>query len=123
MLMYCQSSSRIESHLAAFEGCLNDVEVPIGNLHMDNYVDLKTYFEKNWGNCCEMWMSIHRKNIPELENENTNNRLERTWRSVKEYLKQLLMGEMSIAKAVMHIVNYCETRLLELYTWDQRPTF
>ena len=66
-----------------------------------------------------LWMMTHRKNIVGLGEENTNNRIERLWRTLKDFPKQMASGKMSIFKAVQYfqglskrglMTSMCETK-------------
>ena len=92
----------------------------VGNEDKAYYVDLEDYYSKNWEECEQMWILLYRKNIVGVEEEFTNNRIERFWRSTKQFLKQNSSGAMGISKAVTKIVKFSEERLSEKYTWDQR---
>ena len=76
------------------------VEVRVGNGDTGYYTNLEDYFVKNWESCKEKWLLCERRSIPGLEDEHTNNRLERLWRSMKEHLKQLTSGSASINQLV-----------------------
>jgi hypothetical protein len=58
------------------------------------------YFMKNWDSKRAMWAAFERAEIPHLRN-NTNNRIESSWR----HLKPELDSNMPIDEAVTQIVN------------------
>ena len=60
-------------------------------------------------------MTHLRRRIGGMQDEMTNNRLERMWRSMKTYLKQMSSGLMSISGAVLHLVKFAEERIREKY--------
>ena len=95
------------------------IDVRVGNGDQAYYTNLGEYFNKNWETCSDLWMSWRRANIPGLE-DNTNNRLERMWRSLKEFLKNSNTGSSSIARAVILLVKFGESQLVDRYTWHQR---
>ena len=117
-LVYAHRKNTYDDNLKQFEDLAKDVEVKVGNA--DNFVSLNQYFIKNWESCQEMWSMFSRRRIVGIEDINTNNHLERMWRTLKDYLKQMTSGAMTISKAVLKLVRYCEMRLEERYTWDRR---
>ena len=95
------------------------IDVRVGNGDHAYYTNLGEYFSKNWESCSDLWMSWRRANIPGLE-DNTNNRLERMWRSLKEFLKISTSGSAPIAKAIIVLLKFAESQLVDRYTWHQR---
>ena len=67
-------------------------------------------------------MLIHRRHLVGIEEEHTNNRIERFWRSVKEYLKTRTPGDMTITRAIHSVLTFIQARLDESYVWSQRHT-
>ena len=120
VLLYANTEG--EAHVMAerFDKIIEGVQVRVGNGDKAYYVNLKAYFDKNWRSCSDKWMTSKRKNIQGLEDENTNNRLERLWRTMKDYLKGITSGSVSIDKAVVILVNFAENQLHEQYTWQMR---
>ena len=120
VLMY--ASTEGEAHIMAerFDKIIEGVQVRVGNGDKAYYANLRSYFDKNWRLCSDKWLTCKRKNIPGLEDENTNNRLERLWRTMKDYLKGITSGSVSINKAVVILVNFAENQLLDQYTWQMR---
>ena len=95
------------------------IDVRVGNGDKAYYTNLREYYIKNWESCSDLWMSWRRVNIPGLE-DNTNNRLERMWRSLKEFLKNSTSGSASISRAVIVLLKFAESQLVDRYTWHQR---
>ena len=58
--------------------------------------------------------------MQDIGDENTNNRLERLWRSIKEYLKSVSSYTTPIAELVVLLVKYAEARLVDSYAWQLR---
>ena len=81
------------------------IDVRVGNGDQAYYTNLGEYFIKNWDSCSDLWMLWRRANIPDLEDD-TNNRLERMWSSLKEFLKHSTTGSASIARAVVLLVKF-----------------
>lgn len=118
-IVYEVDSDICEKLLTHFESQIQGIEVRVGNGDRAYHVKLADYFHKNWKTCDDKWMTCKRRRTVGLE-QNTNNSLERLWRSMKDHLKQMSSGSMSIAKAVLELVKYSENRLEDSYTWDQR---
>ena len=121
-VLYASSESSCEEEKGKFLKVIHGVEVRVGNGDQAYYVDLVDYFWKNWGECESMWILYHRKLCVGLEEEFTNNRIERFWRSTKDFLKGMSSGDMTIIKAVRAVVRFAEERLGQKYVWDQRHT-
>ena len=96
------------------------MEIRLGMGEKGHYVSLRDYYDKNWATCTDMWAFYGRRNLPDIGDENTNNRLERTWRSMKDYLKLLSYGLVNIYKAIMYLTKWAEEQLEERYTWALR---
>ena len=119
-LLYAGTKEDAQAKAVKLQQEMMGVEVRVGNGDKSYYTNLREYFLKNWDACGDKWMTCERRNIPGLEEENTNNKLERLWRSMKDYLKLMTSGLSSIAKAVRILVNYAETVLVDSYTFDLR---
>ena len=70
----------------------------VPNMKLNEFV---CYFDKNWGNCQDMWVSYRRNHVPHLSN-NTNNRLERNW----GVLKHVLHRNMSLDETFNQILFF-----------------
>ena len=121
-VVFCRRQEEIKPLKDKFEESVKGRQVRVGNGDRAYYVDLEDYYLKNWEECEQMWMLLYRKNLVGVEEEFTNNRIERFWRSTKEFLKQKSSGAMGISKAVNEVVKFSEERLSEKYIWDQRHT-
>ncbi|KAE9043484.1 hypothetical protein PR002_g3330 [Phytophthora rubi] len=53
------------------------------------------YFDKNWNQCCEMWVMAYRVDLPHFGNH-TNNRVESLFGKLKRYLKGHLTMRASL---------------------------
>ena len=120
--LYATTEEDANEKLKIFEEVIAGIRVRIGNGDKAYYANLSEYFEKNWKSCSEKWLTCRRRNIPGLEDENTNNRLERLWRSMKDYLRAITTGTVSISKAVVLLVKFAENQLIDRYTWQMRHT-
>ena len=119
-VLYAHSDDKCAEKEKQFMEIIDSIDIRVGYGDKAHYVDLLQYYIKNWANCEDMWKTSKRKAIVGLEDENTNNRLERLWRTMKEYLLHMSSGQMSICRAVSMLVKFCEERLEEKYTWDRR---
>ena len=99
-LVYAHTREEAKERSDKFHKEIIGVEVRVGNGDTGYYTNLEDYFVKNWESCKEKWLLCERRSIPGLEDEHTNNRLERLWRSMKEHLKQLTSGSASINQLV-----------------------
>ena len=62
-----------------------------------------------------MWARYARTMLP-LGNEHTNNRIERSFRSMKDLLKWSISGRVDISQAIPSLVNWAEEQLDDRYT-------
>ena len=67
-------------------------------------MDLVNYYYDSWMTCKEMWMTLYRKDIVGMEDVNTNNSLERFWRSIKDHVKNISSGVLSIQSAAKKMI-------------------
>ena len=118
-MLYSKTELKMNESLEKFKDKSKDIEVKIGNGDMAQYKNLAQYFHKNWESCTHLWVTWKRVNIPGLE-DNTNNKLERLWRSLKEYLRKSSSGSAPISKAVILMFKFVESQIADRYTWHQR---
>ena len=121
-VLYAKSIDVCQEKKEHFKKMSEEVIIRVGNGDQAYFVNLLDYYEKNWLECEAMWMLVYRKNIRGIESNHTNNRLERFWRSCKDFLKLMSSGGMTIVRAVNITVKFAEDRLEEKYLWDQRHT-
>ena len=96
------------------------LEVRIGFGSNAYYTNLAEYVRKNWDLCSDKWLTCERRKLEGIEDENTNNRLERLWRSMKDYLKSVSSCTTPISELVVLLVQYAEARLINRYAWQLR---
>ena len=82
-----------------------------------NYQPLKSYYQKNWESCKSMWVKCFRKHLPIL-GDNTTNRVERTFWSLKQSLRDTFRGLPDTANSIMHVVKLADGRLKERYDYS-----
>ncbi|KAE8975857.1 hypothetical protein PF011_g24298 [Phytophthora fragariae] len=63
--------------------------------HREDRTELWDYFDKNWDECCEMWVMVYRVGLPHFGNH-TNNRVESLFGKLKRYLKGHLTMRASL---------------------------
>jgi len=119
-VMYAPTPELNEIAANNFVNRLSEVLVRLGSRDQDKFQPATGYYFKHWEAYAPQWMFIHRRTIPGMETENTNNRLERLWRSMKDNLSLLLVGPKTMPNVVSHLVHFCDSRLESSYLWDQR---
>lgn len=119
-LVYAVTEDDAEVKLVVFQNKMDGLKVRVGNGEKAYYANLREYFQRNWESCSDKWLTCKRRNIPGLEDENTNNRLERLWRTMKDHLRGVHKGPVSINKAVGILVTFAEKKILERYTYQMR---
>ncbi|EGZ05434.1 hypothetical protein PHYSODRAFT_342274 [Phytophthora sojae] len=94
---------------AALEDVLDDQDV-VSDEHMQrsaNAVDdscthpFEEYFKRNWDNCRELWCAYKRQNCVTLGN-NTNNRLELSWKQLKDWVDSFMELDECIASIMYY---------------------
>jgi hypothetical protein len=74
------------------------------------YVSLREQFLKNWDACKDMWAACYRKGLPTL-GDNTNNRIERLFWTLKQSIRDRFPTLPVIQKSVIHLVHFCDAGL------------
>ena len=95
------------------------VQVRIGAGEQGHITSLTKYFDERWIKCVEMWAMYERKNLP-LGDKNTTNRIERSFRSMKDELLNYNLGDVSTARAVTQLVEWAENNIEERYAAAHR---
>ena len=80
-VMISRSETCFEQENQKFLDLVNGIQVKSG----DKYVDLSSYYNKNWFSCKEMWVKCYRIHLP-LHGDNTTNRAESTFSTLKKSL-------------------------------------
>ena len=86
--MYAPTPEQNQVAVNRFVNSLAEVNVRQGSKDANCFQPATDYYFKNWQPHSEKWMFVERKGIPGLDDENTNNRLERLWRSMKGWIIQ-----------------------------------
>lgn len=87
---------------------VNDIQVRVNM----KYVSLRDQFNNNWDSCKIMWVRCFRKNLPTL-GDNTNNRIERSFWTLKQSLHTRFSSLPEISQSIVHLVSFCSERLTE----------
>lgn len=87
-MVYADNSETYDKLLKYFEESVGGKKHP-----------LFTYFLKNWDQCKEMWVRYMRGNVPHMGN-NTNNRIEASWGSMKNYIHSYSTLDDTIIKLI-----------------------
>ena len=97
---------------------LNFIEASTGVQTRINqtYRSLQDYYRKNWETCKKMWVKCFRKYLPIL-GDNTTNRVERTFWSLKQPLKDTFGGLPDTSSNIIHVIHFADNRLKERYNY------
>ncbi|GMF34448.1 unnamed protein product [Phytophthora fragariaefolia] len=87
-------SGQVEMNTLSNDGSLANEE-PHSEQH-----PLVVYFEKNWDNCRELWCAYKRQHAVTLGN-NTNNRLESSWKQLKKWVDSFMVVDECIASIIL----------------------
>ena len=79
---------------------------------------LADYYIRNWQACKEMWVKCYRKNLP-LLGDNTSNRVERYFWTIKKALTDTFLSLPSTVKAAVYLIKFADQRLQEKYSFAQ----
>ena len=117
-MMYARTEALYEETKNEFLVSVEGVEVRVGQ----KYVSLKNQFLKNWDTCKEMWTACHRKHLPTL-GDNTNNRIERSFWTLKMSIRDRFPAVPVIQQSVIHLVRFCEDRIMRASTQAALKSF
>ena len=113
-MVYSRTEESFLANLQSFYTRIVGIDVRSNKI----YVSLRRYFDKNWLPDKGMWAMYKRKELPVL-GDNTNNRVERAFGTMKKSIKESFSGSPTTAKALVHLINFCDERLNESYTRAQ----
>ena len=82
------------------------------------YVPLKEQFMNNWDSCKEMWVLHYRSGLPTL-GDNTNNRLERTFWTLKEHMRSRFPKIPVIQRSIGDLIPFCDQRIEQGLSWAE----
>ena len=113
-VLYSNTEADMCKNIDDFLNLVEGVEVKTG----DKLTSLKEYFKRNWLGCKEMWVIWYRKDLPCL-GDNTSNRVERYFWTLKKALKDTFMSLPKTVSALKYLVKFADERLQEKYTYAQ----
>ncbi|OWZ12660.1 hypothetical protein PHMEG_00014139 [Phytophthora megakarya] len=108
----CERSGAVEDQ----SGDIGDQSGRIGQTADVNHITLSshafvTYFGKNWDDCRDLWCAYKRQNAVTMGN-NTNNRLEASWKQLKEWVNSFMAVDECIA-SIMYYQSLQERRFMD----------
>ena len=109
-VLLSRSETKFEQENECFLKLVDGVEVKSGK----NYVQLKSYYMKNWYSCKDMWVKCFRLHLP-LHGDNTTNRAESTFSTLKRSLADAFVTVPKTIHGLRHLVEFADKRLLERY--------
>ena len=118
-LLFAKSRALFEEALPTWTEVVKGVEVKPRAGPQGKMVFLEEYFDNNWMSTIDMWAMYERNNLP-IGTVNTNNHLERAWRTMKGVLAMLNPGLVNMPTAARNLVNWAEKQLRTRYTDSSR---
>ena len=79
---------------------------------------LADYYQRNWNSCQNMWVKCFRKSLPCL-GDNTSNRVERYFWTVKKAFKDTFMALPKTVTAAVSLIKFADQRLMEKYMFSK----
>ena len=119
-ILYALSENNFEGEDGKFVLMSKDIIVKTGSGEQTKQVPLDDpldeYYIRNWRSCKEMWVRYYRKHLPRL-GDNTSNRVERTFWTLKKSIQDTFMSLPSTVKAVTHFIHFADRHLEEEYVF------
>ena len=109
-LNFSRDETTFQINNASFVELIAGIEVRI----YKNYVSFEEYYIRNWENCATMWAFCYRKDLVVL-GDNTSNRVERTFWTMRAAIADKFSTLPSPAKANKHLIEYTDLRLTKSY--------
>ena len=113
-MLYSQTEENFVDNVDRFQAKIDGIDIRSNK----KYVSFRTYFDSNWLADKDMWAMFRRKELP-LLGDNTNNRVERAFGSMKRSIRESFRSSPTTDKAIIHLVNFCNERLDQSYTKAQ----
>ena len=113
-VLYSNTEAEFRLQDKKFVKVCEDVTVKTGK----NQDSLAEYYIRNWRSCKEMWVRCYRKSLPCL-GDNTSNRVERFFWTMKKAFKDTFMSLPTTMKAAVCLVKFADQRLQEKYIFAQ----
>ena len=118
-LLFAPNQTVFDSKLPEWYGLIQGIQVKVKAGAGSEWIQLSDYYDKKWAPMVDMWAMYPWKRLP-IGGENTNNRLERLWRSVKDNLDLLHVSKVGTARALMECVQWAESKLVTACTQARR---
>ena len=113
-LLYSNTEEIYKKEEAKFIRTCRTVTVKSGQ----SQVSLADYYVRNWQSCKAMWVRCFRKSLPCM-GDNTSNRVERYFWTVKKAFKDTFMTLPSTVIAAVHLIKFADQRLDEKYMFSR----
>lgn len=110
-MLYAGKEDVYQYSKTVFLASVKDIQVRVTS----KYVSLEDQFINNWDSCKEMWVACYRKGLPTL-GDNTNNRIERSFWTLKQSLHARFTTLPGIAQSIIHLVSFCDQRIAQSTT-------
>ena len=117
-MIYAKTEGDYEIEKNTWYKVIHNVNIILGTGEKKHVKTLRQYFDDCWDPIRNMWSMYSRTSLP-LGSENTNNRIERAFRSMKDELKMRLPGRISIYQAIPCLIDWAEGQLSERYITAQ----
>ena len=117
-MLYARTKDEYGEKKVDWDKAVEGVEVKLGAGEQARFTTLAEYFDECWDNGQEMWAMFARATLP-MGGDNTNNRIERAFRSMKDTLKIWIRGRVNMAQAVPCLVDWAEAQLENRYVAAQ----
>ena len=117
-LLYARTKAEYDEKKMDWDEAVEGVEVKLGAGEQARFTTLAEYFDECWDDVQEMWARFARATLP-MGGDNTNNRIERSFRTMKDTLQIRIRGKANMAKAVPCLVDWAEAQLENRYVEAQ----
>ena len=109
-VLYSRTEAVFTDENKIFLALVKDVEVRSGG----SYVQLETYYSNNWESSKLMWAKCFRNALP-LLGDDTSNRVESSFRALKQSIEDTFVSLPKTVHAIMHLIEFADGRLKERY--------
>ena len=109
-VLYSRTEDIFEKENIVFMEMIQNVEVRTTG----GYVQLSTYYIKNWKSTALMWAKCYRNSMP-LLGDNTSNRVESSFAALKKSIEDTFVSLPKTIHAIQHLVEFADNRVKERY--------
>ena len=110
-VLYSRTEAIFVKENKTFLEIVKDIEVRAGK---GGYVKLSKYYSDNWESSKLMWVKCYRNSLP-LLGDDTSNRVEASFRALKQSVEDTFVSVPKTIHAIMHLVQFADVRLQERY--------